>query len=53
MTDRRDPRVRHSVPALTAAPTGFDRRFLADGDLAGDETYLNLFPSLVRTHWCY
>ena len=45
MTDRRDPRVRHSVPALTAANSGFDRRFLAAGDLAGDE--IDIYVILV------
>ena len=31
------PACQHSVTALTAANSGFDRRFLAAGDLAGDK----------------
>ena len=43
----------HSAPALTTARTAYNRRVLADGDLAGDETCTYVFPSTSRTRLGY
>ena len=53
LTDRRVPGSAHSAPALTTARTAFNRRVLADGDLAGDETCTYVFPSTSGTRLGY
>jgi hypothetical protein len=40
------------TPVLTTVWRPLTRRVLADGELAGDETYHDKLFSLSRIHWC-
>ena len=44
---------RHSAPVLNSDDHGFDRRYLAAGEVAGDGEGTTMFPTSQRIGWWY